>query len=143
MLILRQFQDFSHLNSLSQTCKAFTTLLQPVLYKDFSVVLKQDWISLSCLENLLGSGAGGLQYTTTISVSLKSDDLDVSTKLDCDKDGWLLSDWEDFNGYKQRLDQPRALNSLVWLIFHRIPQNCLQSFQYVTRLLSVNEEGLI
>ena len=97
--------------------------------------LKRDWDSLAFLENLLASGGEGLQYTTNISVSLEEDDLEVTDRSkEFGPDTCELDDVIKYNRYRQRGDQPRALNALMRLIIYRVPKNRLQGFKYVLHL---------
>lgn len=107
--------------------------LLPILYKNLSSVLERDWDSLLFLENILVSRTEGLQFTTSISVSMKADDLDISEELGgFGDDGLDLGPGGEFHGFRQRRDQLRALNSLLRLVIYQIPKERLQYFRYVS-----------
>ena len=93
----------------------------------------RDWHSLLFLKTLLVSRTEGLQFTISISVSMKADDLDISEELGgFGDDGLDLGLGGECNGFRQRRDQLRALNSLLWLVIYQIPKERLQYFRYVS-----------
>ena len=86
------------------------------------------------LENLLTSGAEGLQYTKNFTVSMRHEELGApSIFYDGDDDGLYLYDHEDWKETEdemgQRHFQPRVLNTLMRLLINRIPIGQLDTFR--------------
>ncbi|KAF6233843.1 hypothetical protein HO173_008055 [Letharia columbiana] len=62
---------------------------------------------------------------------MKADDLDISEELGgFGDDGLDLGPGGEFNGFRQRRDQLRALSSLLWLVIYQIPKERLQYFRW-------------
>ena len=86
------------------------------------------------LENLLDSGAEGLQFTKSITISMQTDELGApSDPYDREDDGLDLDhddDWEDQeDDLGQNHYQPRVLNTLLRLLISKVPNGRLQTFR--------------
>lgn len=116
----------SQLNNLSRTCKQLRAVTQPRLYREFSIILPRSWSSVRFLETLLESGAEGLQFTRSITVSMQNDEHGApSESYDHGED-----EWQDHGGsIRQEHHQVRALNTLLQLLIGKVPNGCLQVFR--------------
>ena len=86
------------------------------------------------LENLLESGAEGLRFTKSITISMRNDELGVQSKFNDDEDDGLDfdhdEDWFDQEDeFGQKHYQPRVLNTLLRLLISKVPNGCLQTFR--------------
>ncbi|KAL9069180.1 MAG: hypothetical protein Q9161_005703 [Pseudevernia consocians] len=86
------------------------------------------------LENLLESGAEGLRFTKSITISMRNDELGVQSKFNDDEDDGLDfdhdEDWVDQeDDLGQKHYQPRVLNTLLRLLISKVPNGCLQTFR--------------
>lgn len=108
--------------------------MQPWLYREFSIILPHSWSSVRFLETLLESGAEGLQFTRSITVSMQNDkhgapcesykDGEYGLNLDSDEE------WQDQgDSIGQKHYQARALNTLLRLLISKVPNGCLQVFR--------------
>ena len=86
------------------------------------------------LENLLESGAEGLRFTKSITISMRNDEIGVPSKFYDHEDDGLdfehLQDWKDQeDDLGQKHYQPRVLNTLLRLLISKVPNGCLQTFR--------------
>lgn len=86
------------------------------------------------LENLLESGAEGLQFTKSITISMRNDELGVPSESYDHEDDGLDFDHEDYwedeeDDLGQKQYQPRVLNTLLRLLISKVPNGCLQTFR--------------